>query len=706
MPNKILVSRRSILKAVAAATVVELLAACGFKSTAEPTPADPATPTTEPTKIPTPISTAQKSATSTPKATPIPTGPVIVLVPQPQPEIKSVIKGLNYGQVTPWNIVGMVPGNATPINTLYSPEDKPVVTKTQDGDREAIPARAFGIDQEFLKVYFRASTNKSSGITTGTTLEGAPLTLKNGIWTTATGETFIPFIKAQPGTDAVYLVISADGLLQEVDIDGKSIGVPRPIFETSSDIARRLLKNVPENATPQKVNPDSVIAVEMNPQGSLSFISQVSRSTESNPDRIVQVVNEVDFLAPAEDLTKNATAKAAVDAFTAALVAAGVVITSDELLKKGFTVMRVDGSDPADLTKQKINYDIVTVEIKDGEIGGDYPLMIKTEGGAWRDVLLADNQKIRIGGSVDGGDSGWQLESYKERTKEFNWMFPSGAFCQDTFDKYGNKLAVEWIQRANDNGQHIYIHSAFFHQDHGKIPTDINKYVSDRLNTLIGLSASIIKKPVMLNLANEMLWYYQGNSGLEDTNPLTMGNLSLADAYVMAFSLAQHKGLDVGTDIVFTYSDYDLYESEKRNVVVEYIIEQRKIIAQKLKLSEKDVNLTVGIQMRVDQLKGDPAKNGGRYPVPTKEAMEEMYTVFEKAGFSDVILTEVNIINASLDEKQDYFEDIFHIASEHKSPVLFESPLRMNDENNPNFFNGDFTKTSLYYQISKMLFAN
>jgi hypothetical protein len=216
----------------------------------------------------------------------------------------------------------------------------------------------------------------------------------------------------------------------------------------------------------------------------------------------------------------------------------------------------------------------------------------------------------------------------------------------------------------------------------------------------------VTKKPVVLNLANEMLWYYQGNFGFEDKNPLTMGGMNFAGAYLAAYNIAKAKGLNVGADITFSYSDYALFESGKRNVVLQYLIAQRRTIAQQLNCTEQDVALSLGIQLRVDQANGDPIKNGGRYPLPTQQVLEDTYAIFGNAGFRDVLLTEVNIINANSTQRAHFFEDVMQVASKHGSPVLFESPLRMNDENNPKFFNSDFTKTPFYYQLLKALFAN
>jgi hypothetical protein len=150
---------------------------------------------------------------------------------------------------------------------------------------------------------------------------------------------------------------------------------------------------------------------------------------------------------PVPPLEKQPATIAAVTEFANAMKSAGVATTAEQILQKGLTTEEIVGKDGS-------KYQIASTQ--DG-----YPLMIKGEGGVWREVLLGDNPKIQIGGSVDGGDSGWQSTLYKQRTKEFNWMFPGGAFFQDGFDRYGTRLAEDWIRLANSSGQSVYIHSAF-----------------------------------------------------------------------------------------------------------------------------------------------------------------------------------------------------------------------------------------------------
>jgi len=338
---------------------------------------------------------------------------------EPNPGKSSIIEGLNVGEVTPGNTVGMVPGyETTGINTLYDPNDPPTtITKPNGEEIEAIPPRAFGIDQDQLITLFRANKNER-GEMVGE-YNGTSVTLKNGIWRAPTGETFIPFIKAEPGTDAVFIVMDANGDIQKVDITGKAIDPPTPMFETPQAIASRM----------KFKNADKVVGVEMNKNGSLAFITEEARPTEKDPNRMVQIVNEVAFLGEPEDLSKNAAAEASAVAFSGALLGAGITLAAEEI-KREFTVMRVEGLDPTDPTKQKKkNYDIATVAVDDAKVGGDYPLMIKNEGGEWKPTSfknLADLNGLAVGTTIEQ----WTETYLKELNSGFlyyDWTYENAV---------------------------------------------------------------------------------------------------------------------------------------------------------------------------------------------------------------------------------------------------------------------------------------
>lgn len=462
-PQKNTLSRREVLKMGGFGLGALALASCGrlFPITQQPgrveaTTTSTAVPALTPTDAPPATKVPTAEPTKPPESTAVPT-PSPAELTQLTPPVESAIKGLYLGQIDGKTFGTMKPYE-TPINTLYSP-DQPKV------------ARGFGIDQDYLKKYFGVVTDKG-GTSAGKTPEGLPVTLENGIWKTETGETFIPFSIAQPKTNAVYQVI-VNGKLQELDIKGGTVGASRPLFEAPSAIAKRLQDNDPENPTFKGIKPSEVTAVEMNPDGSLKFIQKEARPTDANPNRTGNVVHEVNFLAPAEDLTKNETAKAAVDTFANALIAAGITVTANELLSKGFTVMRVEGPDPIDKTgKTKKNYDIATMTIDDKTMGGDYSLMIRQEGGEWNGTpskeITALNA-ISLGaqglweGLVDGTISG----SYKKALgNNFNQLVIDGELHWGGGDKalrpseneFNFKKADQLVDFAEKNGMNVQGH--------------------------------------------------------------------------------------------------------------------------------------------------------------------------------------------------------------------------------------------------------
>jgi len=401
LPRKHTFTRREFLEVAGGVTGLGLLGYAinklrlqGFlPPTAEAAPTVKPPAAIVPTNVPTAIPTEKPSPTATLKSTEIPTPSPDQLTQFADPPTMSNINGLYLGEVEGKKF-GMMKPYDTRIITLYNPKDEArKITKPDGTVIDAIAPRGFGIDPDYLNTYFKVPNDKS-GITVGSTPDGVPVKLENDIWKTGTGEVFIPFITAQPKTEAVYQVIDK-GKIQELDITGKTVGAARSMFETPSTLAQRLKTNDPDNLIFKSIIPAQVVAVEMNPNGSLRFIQKELKPTASNPSRQIAAIHEIDFLAPAEDLTNNETAKRAIDEFAAALAAAGVAISASEILKRGFTAMRVEGADPTDKAGiKKKNYDIAVVTIDDKQAGGEYPLMIKKEGGEWKSANFADMAKI------------------------------------------------------------------------------------------------------------------------------------------------------------------------------------------------------------------------------------------------------------------------------------------------------------------------
>lgn len=376
------------------------------------------------------------TATSTP--------PALESVPAPtdsSTEFPSTIDGLYIGEVTPGNIVGMIPKyESTGINTIYNPNDPTQTYNTADGQVEEIPPRAFGIDQSQLKKLFNAQEVKNGKgeviEINGTSLEGAAITLKNGVWKAATGETFIPFIKAEPNTDAVYLVMDANGQLQKVDIAGKTIDAPRPMFEAPQDIAKRMGF---EKA-------DQVVDVEMNKNGSLSFITKEARPTEKDQNRIVQIVNEVAFIGEPEKLEEN---KAIVD--TAKYLTSHTPDISPEALLENIEIMRSVGTDQKE-------YDVVVSTISRETKPTSYSLVMRGSiDGEWVEASLGSLSKSvlnmpfgamvedypnteSIYGKLHGGTiasvCGWKYDDVADTSPDFSYEKHQLGFANEIgYDK-------------------------------------------------------------------------------------------------------------------------------------------------------------------------------------------------------------------------------------------------------------------------------
>jgi len=697
------------LKGTVAGAGVDTLTGCSPKPSGEPpTATQIANVEAQATALPTEISPLTGQTPPALEAVPV----EATAIPNQFP---SVVDGLNIGEVSPGNPIGMVPGyETTGINTLYDPNDPPTtITKPNGEEVEAIPPRAFGIDQDQLKKLFNAQEIKNEKgeviEINGTNLEGAAITLKNGVWTASTGEVFIPFIKAEPNTDAIYLVMDVNNKLQKVDKNGKPIEAPMPMFDQPSEIAKRMGF--------KKAN--QVIDVEMNKNGSLNFITKESRPTKNKPDRTVQIVNEVAFLGGVEDLNSSKAAETATTAFVGALAGAGITITVEEIKKKGFTVMRVEEPDSTDPTKQKKNsYDIATITVGDENGSGDYALLIKNEKGEWREILLRDSKGLPIGTTVDLGDSDHTSNKYIKSAKEFGFIVPSGGFWEQYWQFKG---ASTWTTFAKSNNSGLRIQQVIYPnidtpKDLKSDKESVLSYIQMRNKKMIPYLSQMKGRNVQIVLVNEPFWIngskmtWSGENG--NGNPLysAFGKEWVTEAYVDLYNQTIAAGLVPGKDFTIIGINQGGLESSGSNAdfVISEINTIKKSISNRLNIPISEIPFDLGIQFHLGKRKGD--RNAVLpLPINVNAVVENFNNIYNQSG-SAIHITEVDSIEDEMITAQGY-HDLISAAKQSTAVAdlnfwgTMSFPDASSSWQNP-LVKSDYSRTISYYKVLQALFSD
>lgn len=579
-PNINIMTRREFLVWLGRTSIATWIAACANASDRTPNSLNPLATGT-------PGIPATPNVLRTPTALPLPTGAPTVspdkLTAAGTPPKVSVIKNLYLGQGEKGSFIGQVKGNDTPINTLFSP-DKPTV-----------PA-GFGIDQEFLTRFFKAQI--VDGVMVGETPGKVKVTLNKGIWTAPTGEVFIPFFATRKGSDAQYLVIDNSGRLQEVDVNGNPVGVARPMFETPQAVAGRL--KVP--------NASLAIGVEFTNSGALSFVSKQSKPTKENQKRTMQIITEVDFLGPREDLSKNSKALA--------ILKDGLANGS---LSKGASI---ESATQQLVRNKKKNADMVLVRDSKTE----EPMLVgdkeKTGEWSWRVAGLNDLTElfgISLGSMTDGGFN--DLVPVTDVMKQdFAFSTEAGTFFIKYFNNYGPPRA---FSNAAKLGIGLRVQEVFRPQeDYGQVKDipnigsqkDAMDYLKKRSDDILSL-VSIAKKgtnigPMDVVLWNEPWWKDgQTPSDMNDNLIRFMGGSenAIVESYVAFYKLAREKNLAPGVDFNIIGINMPGLEidSQYANTMTVKISAIKKKIAAKLQLDEKKLNFDIGIQFHLGQAQGE-----------------------------------------------------------------------------------------------------
>lgn len=500
-----------------------------------------------------------------PLLNPTPAAPEVISTAESDNGQPSIIDGLNMGEVTPGNYIGMVPQyETTGINTYYDPNDSPEQLVKEDGSIvEAIPPRAYGVDQSQLKSLFGVNPDAEDGVVGN--YNGAPVTLKNGIWTSETGDVCIPFSRVYKEQKAA-LAMTAGGEFQKVNVvTGEKIGSKFPMFQTPTETAIRLKKeatdNDPENITYKDVIPENVVGVEMNKYGSLNFIQPEARAIKGDlkNTKQVKIIHEVDFLGKAEDLLQNAVVLNSADRIAQEMVKKGKGTTKEELMTNGAEVKRIAGVDKDGKPK---NYDVVTIKT-DGKTT-EYPLAIlNRETGSQEKVDM--NKLFDMVGMDYDMYPAWDEENksvWDEWLKEADTLVPDNASTQRAIDKNNGttEFLDSFFRRTTKNKQGLRMNSVFW--DAGDVsevikgendPIKVEKFMRERISQLMKLG------PTEMNIVLEAFDLIDGRNVWAETPWYSAFG---EDWPVKAFQFAQEEAeklkITLGKDIKLYWNDFRL----------------------------------------------------------------------------------------------------------------------------------------------------
>jgi len=423
-------------------------------------------------------------------------------------------------------------------------------------------------------------------------------------------------------------------------------------------------------------------------------------------------------ILPLEQLPQT---KQALVEFVQAFQTVGADISTDQLIQKGLEIRTITGRDE----KQ---YDIAFVHIensvKEGvEIGGDYPLMIKKEE-SWEEIttrIASEIVDFPLGTTFDGYEGAVTDNNYRSAaSKYFSVVYTGGQLIPKYVNWDSGENAAKFVA-VNDIS--LYIHPGFYplnelDEIRNSSPDEIKLYVETRIDHILAI-VNIAKekgKPVFLNFVNEGFWSYRGNSGMyKDTdkpsNPFykAYGKDWIAELYLLCQKKATENGIIVGKELVMVHNEAEVYyPSKKLTILLEELLKDKKIIAERLNIPIDEVQLDVGIQLHMSP----SPDNSNYFKIPSDEDFINALDQLSKVGF--VHLTECDVKDVSKTEQQKilvHFMDLALKSGKVKQMVIF-SALRFvkpYDKTSP-FENGytglispDYKPSGLYFIFIKTL---
>jgi len=378
----------------------------------------------------------------------------------------------------------------------------------------------------------------------------------------------------------------------------------------------------------------------------------------------------------------------------------------------------------------------------------DYPLLIAIQNAEtgkreWTSDTMRpifDSLGIDIGAKIE--DSLPYNEDIFRKTinENFNMLFCAGPFDSDTIDKKSkfdqNLVPADFRGLADEGNSILYVHPGFVVADQeylkNKSKEEVIMAMKQRIADVLQYASRVNNthsEPTYVNIYNEpfvqsdnnpnnVIWknYFIPNE--------VFGRDAIVETYMMFWDEAQARSLTVGKDVFFTISEYsiDRPDSPRTNFAYnefEYTKEQiaGRLQARGLSITKDQVPLDLAMELRLDEnIKTDyPTDNPqslGRWKPPTEEELTAAITRFKQL-FPNIHLTEVNLANATSDQRQEIFAMIERVAFKTGvKSISFEEPLRFNparwspDQNaeNTDLFTPDYGKSVEYFNLVKQAF--
>jgi hypothetical protein len=305
------------------------------------------------------------------------------------------------------------------------------------------------------------------------------------------------------------------------------------------------------------------------------------------------------------------------------------------------------------------------------------PLLLKPQGSTWIPATTKNvgNLLIKIGGSFDASDNGWNSSGYQQTILDnfqIDWI--EGPLHPSTLanPQYGTTFA-DYYRNLAGNKSNLYIHAVYWYGDSTN-PEDATK---EKMQKRAALLMSYARKvdngyqPTYIDVTNEVVAWYPGYLGLTQNDPFlnTYGRNAIAEEYMTLKEAADAKGLTVGKDVIFVVdSSAVLLQGETPMLDYSYQLfdDSMREIARRLNVQPEQVPLNFTIQGRLDKNNSSNMifTNSGRLRVPTKQ--EVISGIRKLAGLPnkpEIYVNEANVVNATPAEIADIIDNILLAGS-------------------------------------------
>lgn len=213
-------------------------------------------------------------------------------------------------------------------------------------------------------------------------------------------------------------------------------------------------------------------------------------------------------------------------------------------------------------------------------------------GFTWREAALpdvAEEDGRLVGVSVDGSEN-YKTPQYKEAVQSnFDLIMPDGSFMMNTMKNYGTGMGETFSQWAKEKNMRMRILSAFHIGQVSSWPEvktqqQADAFLRTRMEQLLDPKFIRPGGKTEVIVAHESTvqdwgdgkehWMGEGADNGLLRFPLfdVYGKEWPIKAYQMAYRVAKEKGLKVGEDVVFSLSDYDIFQNSLKTGMIKNLM--------------------------------------------------------------------------------------------------------------------------------------